>query len=224
MPHPAHRVALVPWDTLKSRERHNCWKKNEENKGISTGTISLRLLSTSTSLFIFKAFEEHQLINPPNSPARWGRITSISQMGKRNILNNYIKPRTDQIARNWAGLLLVSLMHIQVTHIHPQLMPRRAPNQEGAEQMESQRQDRQDSHANTFKSVINSWFHLTVWLEEVLFEAARWRTRRIWKEEEIASSTHLLSNDCDVPHSTAPLQWEFSTNAEDSVSTEGQPP
>lgn len=37
-------------------------------------------------------------------------------------------------------------------------------------------------------------------------------------------STHLLSNDSDVPRSTAPLQWEFSTNAEDSVSTEGQPP
>ena len=45
-----------------------------------------------------------------------------------------------------------------------------AANQEGAEQTQSQRQEGQDSHANPSKSIINSWFHRTVWLGEVLFE------------------------------------------------------
>lgn len=56
----------------------------------------------------------------------------------------------------------------------------KAPNQEAAEQTEGQRQDKPGSHANSSKSIINSWFHHTVWLGEVLRES--WM-----KEEEMPS-------------------------------------
>lgn len=46
----------------------------------------------------------------------------------------------------------------------------KAPNQQVAKQTEDQRQDRQGPPANRSKSTINAWFHLIVWLGEVLSE------------------------------------------------------
>lgn len=71
----------------------------------------------------------------------------------------------------------------------------KAPNQEVAKQTEGQRQDRQGSHANASKSLINSWVHWTAWLGEFLLGAS------VEEEEEMTSQESLeQSSACGFLH------------------------